>query len=126
MTPNEAKSLAIVAVSRIEAKTAADERRRDESRKSMLSDDEAVQVVNALHRGNPGQVFTDDELLSVLNTFIAIRFLGTCVDLAVKGLLDVKIDPNGQSEFDKLVFDIRRGIEPELRSALRGRTPGVG
>lgn len=123
MTPREAKALALVAVSKIEAKSAAEEQSRDEARKTMLDDNEAENIVRSLIRQRGDRGITDLEAQTVLNEIITLRFMATCADLVCKGLIDVDYDPE-LPETDRLVFKRRDDISDDLRDALNRRIIG--
>jgi len=125
MTPAEAKALALVAVGKIEAKTAAEEHHRDEMRQSMLTDDEAENLILSLMRVRGDRGATEDEVKAMLNEVIVTRFMATCGDLAAKGLIDVDYNPDAP-ENEKLEFKPRKDIESTLREVLQRRGQGGG
>lgn len=124
MNTNEAKALALVAVSKIEAASAGDQQKRDEIRQSMLTDREAENIVDAVLRARgQGGTATEREVTEVLNEAIHIRFQGTCMDLVIKGLADVDVDMT-QPVGERLVFKTRKDLDPQLKEALLRRKTG--
>lgn len=124
MTPQEAKALAMVAVGKIEAHAAADQRHRDEMRQSFLTDQEMEQVILAVFRsrGDDG-IVTDEEVKHIINEIITIRFMNSCTELVLKGLLNVDYDPTLPPN-ERLVFKARRDIQGSLKEALQRRATG--
>lgn len=122
MTQTEAKALALVAVGKIEAKTAVDQQKRDQARQAMLSDDEAENLLVALQRcrSRENRSFTTEEAMGLINEAVNTRFMSSCFDLVLKGLLDVDYIP-GNPPDERLVFKSRKDIEPTLREALQRR-----
>ena len=120
MTPIEAKALALVAVSKIEAKGAADQQKRDDMRRSMLTDNEAENMILALMRTRGDRGLTTQEATDALNEIISIRFMHTCIELAMKGLIDIDYDLT-QPVNDRLVFRQRKDIDDTLREVVAQR-----
>lgn len=125
MTPQQAKALALVAVSQIEAKTAAEEQRRDELRKTFLNDQEIETLILAVLRTRGDLGVTDEVMTKIINEFVSIRFMNSCVDLALAGLLDVDYDSN-LPENDRLMFRSRKDIQGPLQAALQQRRGAGG
>jgi len=123
MTPIEAKALALVAVSKIEAKGAVDQQQRDDMRRSMLTDTEVENMILSLMRSRGPRGITAQETTDAMNEIITIRFLGACIDLALKGLLDIDFDLT-QPMNDRLIFRQRKDIEDTLRDVIQRRESG--
>ena len=117
MSPIQSKALALVAVGRIEAKSAAEQQQRESIRQAMLSDKEAENLILSILRVRGGRGATEAEVTKMVNECVAARFMSACVDLACKGLVDVDYDPD-KPEFDRLVFKRRPDIEDLLKEAL--------
>ena len=120
MTPKEAKALALVAVGRQEAKSAVDNQRRDELRRSFMTDAEAEELILGIMRVRGTQGANEDEVTALINECISARFMASCVDLAVKGLLDVDYDPT-QPVGDRLVFKYRKDLDATIKDVLQRR-----
>lgn len=123
MTPTEAKALALVAVSKIEAKSAVEQRKRDDMRQSMLTDTEAENLILSVMRSRGDRGATEQEVTDMLNECISIRFVACCVDLAVKGLLEIDFDQT-QPVNDRLVFRNRESIQDTIKEVLHRRDHG--
>lgn len=123
MTQKEAKALALVAVGRQEAKTAVESQRREELRRSFLTDDEAEELILGVMRARGDRGANEDEVTAILNDCISTRFMSSCVDLAAKGLLDVDYDPT-QPVGDRLVFKYRKDLDATIKDALQRRKDG--
>lgn len=120
MNQNEAKALSLVAVSRIQAKTAADDSVRHDVAQKFMNDDEIENIFLALLRVRGARGVSEDELLKVINECAATRFMSACVDLAAKGLLDVEFMPD-LPEGEQVVFRARSDIDSQVRDVLNAR-----
>jgi len=123
MTLTEAKALALVAVGKIEAKSAVDQQQRDAMRQSMLTDEEAENLILSVMRQRGDRGATEQEVTDMLNECISARFISCCVDLAAKGLVDIDFDPT-QPVNDRLVFKQRTELSDTIKDVLRRRVQG--
>ena len=124
MTPSHAKALALVAVGRIEANSAVEQQQRDHVRQTMLTDDEAESLISAIMRRRGERGATETEVLTLVNECMTMRLLSSCVDLAVKGLVDVDIDLSKPVN-EQIAFFQRKDIEGEIRAAIKERGQDV-
>lgn len=115
--------MALVAVGKIEAKSASDQLRRDDMRQSFVNDQEIEQIILAVFRSRGNRLVTDEEVQNIINEIITIRFMNSCTELVTKGLLDVDYDPTLPPN-ERLVFKSRKDIAEPLQAALQRRTPG--
>lgn len=101
MNNEQAKAQALVAVSKIVAAESRHKQKWDAFAKMLLSDEESEKLVmNMLsHRDQADE----DDITLMLKTVAMIRYLNTCADLALKGLVIIDIDPTADV-LDRLVF----------------------
>lgn len=124
MTQDEAKVLSLVAVEKIEQKTTEREKEKEEMRKTLLTDAEATEILRALIRKRGGYGFSEKEAQSLLNTAIWVRFLNSCIELTLKGLIDVDIDMD-KATGENLTFSSREDIKDQVNEALNRKDGGA-
>lgn len=123
MTATDAKALALVAVGKIEARSAAERQQRENIRQSMLTDHEAETLILSAMQSRGDMGLPEREGTDMLNECIAARFIACCVDLAAKGLISINYNP-ANPVGERLVFTQREDIKDTLREVINRRDQG--
>lgn len=121
MRQSESKALALVAVSKIESASANKTLKRNHVIESLLSDDEVERLILNIIEGRPG-VCPEKDIATMIQAATTVRYLSTCLELALKGLVTIDVDmtmPEG--DIDQLRFTKRESISAALQALLKAQ-----